>query len=44
MGGHVFSDMMELERSELERVLKPGGMIILCPGDNDRSDEKHLLL
>ena len=36
MGGHVFGDFPEQECDELERVTRPGGMVILCPGSSDR--------
>ena len=39
MGGHVFGDEPEAEWRELERVTKPGGWVILCPGNNDVEDE-----
>jgi hypothetical protein len=32
MGGHVFGDDPQVETAELERVTRPGGIIILCPG------------
>jgi SAM-dependent methyltransferase len=41
MGGHVFGDDRDAEYRELLRVTKAGGMIILCPGGNDRDDETH---
>jgi 2-polyprenyl-3-methyl-5-hydroxy-6-metoxy-1,4-benzoquinol methylase len=44
MGGHVFGDEPEQEYCELARVAKPGGMIILCPGNGDKDDERHRLL
>ncbi len=44
MGGHVFGDEPEAERSELERVTKLGGMVILCPGNNDQDNEAHQVL
>ncbi len=44
MGGHVFGDRPELECAELHRVAKPGGAIILCPGNNDKDDAVHDLL
>jgi hypothetical protein len=25
----------------MARVTKPGGMVILCPGNNDRDNEAH---
>ena len=44
MGGHVFGDQPEEEYRELVRVTKPGGMIILCPGNNDEDNRVHELL
>jgi SAM-dependent methyltransferase len=44
MGGHVFGDVPEDELAELNRVTKPGGMIILCPGNVDRDSERHKYL
>ena len=41
MGGHVFGDNPENEYQEMVRVVKPGGMVILCPGNSDKDDEKH---
>ena len=41
MGGHVFGDHPEEEVQELERVTKLGGMVILCPGNNDRENAVH---
>lgn len=41
MGGHVFGDEPEKEYQEMARVTKPGGMIILCPGNNDRDEGWH---
>ena len=41
MGGHVFGESPAEERLELERVTKPGGMVILCPGNNDKDDQVH---
>lgn len=41
MGGHVFGDHPEKECQELIRVTKPGGMVILCPGNNDQDNEAH---
>ncbi len=41
MGGHVFGDEMEKEYSEMERVTRPGGMIIFCPGNNDEEGPAH---
>ena len=41
MGGHVFGDQPEEEFMELFRVTKPGGMIILCPGNTDQDNDAH---
>jgi SAM-dependent methyltransferase len=41
MGGHVYGDFPEQERAEMERVTRPGGMVILCPGNGDCDDEIH---
>ena len=44
MGGHVFGDHPEQEHQEMARVTKPGGMIILCPGNDDRDNDRHRFL
>lgn len=44
MGGHVFGDCPEQEYAELLRVTKPGGMIILLPGNSDQDNERHRFL
>ncbi len=44
MGGHVFGDAPEDEYAEMARVVKPGGMIILCPGENDSDSDRHQFL
>jgi SAM-dependent methyltransferase len=44
MGGHVFGDDLEGEYRELARVTQSGGMIILCPGNNDKDNEIHRFL
>jgi len=44
MGAHVFGDHPEEERCELERVTKPGGMVVLCPGNNDEDNLAHQVL
>ena len=44
MGGHVFGDHAEAECAEMERVAKPGGMVILCPGNNDKDEGWHQFL
>jgi len=41
IGGHVFGDNPEEEHVEILRVAKPGGMVILCPGNNDRDEGWH---
>jgi SAM-dependent methyltransferase len=41
MGGHVFGDDLDAEYQELVRVTKVGGMIILCPGNNDADNDTH---
>jgi len=41
MGGHIFGDTPESEYKELSRVTKPGGMIILCPGNTDEDNQAH---
>jgi SAM-dependent methyltransferase len=44
MGGHVFgADLIE-EYNEMMRVTKSGGMIILCPGNNDMDNDVHQFL
>jgi len=44
MGGHVFGDQPEGEYREMARITKPGGTLILCPGNNDRDDDRHTYL
>lgn len=44
ISGHVFGDNLEKENLELERVVKKGGMIIHCPGNNDEDNETHQFL
>lgn len=44
MGGHVFGDELEKEYAELSRVTRPGGMIILCPGNSDKDNAEHAFL
>ncbi|MFW9842200.1 MAG: class I SAM-dependent methyltransferase [Candidatus Thorarchaeota archaeon] len=44
MGGHVFGDQPEEEYRELVRVTKRGGMVILCPGNNDEDNSVHNFL
>jgi SAM-dependent methyltransferase len=42
--GHVYGDQPQAEIDELLRVTRPGGMLILCPGNNDRDDAAHTAL
>lgn len=44
MAGHVFGEYLDREYQEVSRVTKPGGMIILCPGNNDLDNEDHRFL
>lgn len=44
MAGHVFGDDPEAEHAELTRVTKKGGLVILCPGNNDVDNEAHRFL
>jgi SAM-dependent methyltransferase len=44
IGGHVFGDQPEAEYQEMARVTKPAGMVILCPGNRDRDDDRHCYL
>jgi hypothetical protein len=44
MSGHVYGDAPEAELAELERVTKPGGMVILIPGNNDVDNAAHRCL
>ena len=44
MGGHVFGDNPEAEHAEMVRVVKVGGMVILCPGNNDKDEGQHQFL
>jgi SAM-dependent methyltransferase len=44
LGGHVFGDEPEAEWAELERVTRPGGWIVLMPGNNDVDDDRHAFL
>ena len=41
MAGHVFGDDPEAEIAEAERVTKPGGMVIACPGNGDVDNPMH---
>lgn len=44
MGGHVFGDELVAEYRELCRVTKPGGSVILCPGNINKDNEVHAFL
>lgn len=44
LAGHVFGDDPEQEYRELLRVARPGGIIILCPGNRDLENETHQFL
>ena len=44
MGGHVFGDELAAEWQELVRVTRPGGIILLCPGNNDKDNPTHQFL
>jgi len=47
MGGHILSDNKEEVHAhclEMERVTKKGGMVINCPGNNDRDNDVHQYL
>lgn len=45
MGGHVFGDDPEAEVAEMERVTRPGGMVVFMPATNQEGDdENHRLL
>lgn len=41
LSGHVYGDEPRAERLELERVVRPGGMLLLCPGNQDVDNEVH---
>lgn len=44
VAGHVFGDAPDQEQAELERVVKPDGLIILCPGNSDKDNDVHNFL
>ena len=44
ISGHVFGDFMEKEFSEMYRVTKPEGEIVLFPGNRDSDDRIHSFL
>ena len=39
--GYVFGDDPNEELQEMMRVTKPGGMVILCPGNDDQDNDRH---
>jgi SAM-dependent methyltransferase len=41
MSGHVVGDRWDAETVELERVCKPGGWLLDCPGDEAPSGKRH---
>lgn len=41
MGGHVCGDHLQAEYTEMKRVTKLGGMIILCPGTSLTETKSH---
>lgn len=44
MGGHVFGDAPEAELAEMERVTRPGGMVVFMPAANKPGDADHRFL
>jgi len=44
VAGHVFGDHPEEELTEMRRVTKTGGMMILMPGNNDVDNDTHQYL
>lgn len=44
MGGHVYGDSPAAEMDEMERVTRPGGMVILIPGHGDFDSPEHQFL
>lgn len=41
LAGHVYGDAPPEEMDEMERVTRPGGMVILIPGNNDLDSPEH---
>lgn len=44
VSGHVFGDEPNEEFEEVMRVIKPGGMMILMPGNSDKDNDIHTFL
>ena len=44
IAGHTFGDEPEAEHAEMARVVEPGGLVVLCPGNDDVDDERHAFL
>jgi SAM-dependent methyltransferase len=44
LSGHVYGDAPDDELKEMERVARPGGMVILCPGNSDVDNDAHQAL
>ena len=44
LAGHVYGDSPADELDEMERVTRPGGMVILCPGNSDVDSDAHRTL
>lgn len=42
--GHVIGDDLEAEITEMLRVIKPGGKLILIPGNIDKDNDIHQFL
>ena len=42
--GYVFGDDPNEELHEMTRVTKKGGMVILCPGNDDQDNDRHRFL
>lgn len=44
LAGHVYGEAPRDELREMERITKPGGMVILCPGNSDIDNAAHDVL
>lgn len=44
IAGHVFGSQPDSELAELERVTRTGGLVILCPGTNEKEQIAHQFL